>query len=105
MILIGYLQKPVMTGARWSEIWNSLFNPDAVRILSLICQGPTDLLSTGRQIPEPPANADDFKTHPWPCSIPRRFCICSSGTPLVSGTMVFTQINCSTIMNAKKANT
>jgi hypothetical protein len=27
------------------------------------------------------------------CSIPSCFWICSNGTPLVSGTMVFTQIN------------
>ena len=31
-----------------------------------------------------------------------RDAISSNGTPLVSGTMVFTQINCSTIMPQKK---
>jgi hypothetical protein len=38
-------------------------------------------------------------------SIPSFFCICSSGTPLVSGTMNFTQMSWSTIMAQKKRKT
>lgn len=37
--------------------------------------------------------------------MPSRLCICSKGTPLVSGTIVVTQTNCSTIIKAKKVNT
>ena len=38
-------------------------------------------------------------------SIPSFFCICSSGTPLVSGTMSFTQMSWSTIMPQKNRKT
>jgi hypothetical protein len=41
----------------------------------------------------------------WSYSMPRRFCICSSGTPFVSGTMVFTQTSWSTIMPQKSRKT
>ena len=40
-----------------------------------------------------------------PYSIPSCFWICSSGTPFVSGTIVFTQINWRTIMPAKNEKT
>jgi hypothetical protein len=36
---------------------------------------------------------------------PRCFWICSSGTPLVSMTIVFTQISCNTTMPQKKRKT
>jgi len=38
-------------------------------------------------------------------STPNLCCICSKEIPLVSGTNIFTQISCNTIMNAKNANT
>ena len=38
-------------------------------------------------------------------SIPNRFWICSSGTPFVSGTIVFTQRSWSTIMPQKNRKT
>ena len=37
--------------------------------------------------------------------MPSLRCICSSGTPLVSGTMVFTQMSCRTIMPQKNRKT
>jgi len=40
-----------------------------------------------------------------PYSMPSCFWISSSGTPFVSGTMVFTQMTCSTIIPAKNAKT
>lgn len=38
-------------------------------------------------------------------SMPSRFCMCSSGTPLVSGIMNFTQTSCSIIMPQKRQKT
>ena len=38
-------------------------------------------------------------------SIPSCFWICSNGTPFVSGTIVFTQMSCKTIMAAKNEKT
>ncbi len=38
-------------------------------------------------------------------SIPSCLCICSSGTPFVSGTIVFTHTSCKTIMPVKNEKT
>ena len=40
-----------------------------------------------------------------PYSMPSCFWICSSGTPFVSGTVVFTQMSCRTIMPEKNEKT
>ncbi len=53
----------------------------------------------------PKPEAGSQKPGPKPYSIPNCLWICSSGTPFVSGTMVFTQISCRTIMPAKNENT
>ncbi len=50
-----------------------------------------------------PAPSHNLQTASHP--IPMRFCICSSGTPLVSGTMHFTQMSCNTIIPQKKRKT
>ena len=71
------------------------------------------MLAAGKQVPEHFAEADDLKFMD-PCRLMddrialdvRSFCwISSSGTPLVSGTIVFTQISCSTIMPQKNRKT
>ena len=80
------------------------FGAQGTRVVREVGRRTAKLRAGGQQIPEHLADADNCEAH-WPYTIPSRFCICSRGTPLVSGTIVCTQTSCSTIMTAKNENT
>ena len=70
-------------------------------VIGKIGRRAAKLRARRKQVPKDFADSNDFETHGGPYSIPKRIWICSSGTPLVSGTMVFTQISCRTIIKVK----
>lgn len=84
---------------------NAGMSAQRVGVIGEVSRRASKLRAVGQQIRQHLAYADYFEAHTWLYSIPSCFCICSKGIPLVSGTIVFTQINCSTIMKAKNENT
>jgi hypothetical protein len=68
----------------------------------------SSLLWTGeKQVPQHFSHADEIRIHGKVHGLFDASCfwICSSGTPFVSGTIVFTQMSCRTIMLAKNEKT
>ena len=78
---------------------------ERARVIGEVRRSAAQLRPGGQQVPQHFADAEDPEAHAGSGSMPSRLCICSSGTPLVSGTMVFTQTSCSTIMPQKNRKT
>jgi len=74
---------------------------ERVRVIREVGDRAAELLPRRQQVPEDFADADDFVFH----SMPSLCCIASRETPLVSGTMSFTQTSCNTIMPQKNRKT
>src|SRR6202158_1189796 len=80
----------------------------SVRMIGEVRWRSAELWPSEKQVPQHFPHADHIRVHGKvhaAYSMPSCFWICSSGTPFVSGTIVFTQMSCRTIMPAKNAKT